>query len=315
MGANILYLRFMLLLSSTSSCLWLIAWSSLLTGRAALDQCSADNKQCSSNDLKSTQLRIKKVDRRSELSLHAYIREYEAKFIPVVITDYSQHIIDAHGLSLKTIRRLCGDKGLTPYMYNATSTEWAKMEKMDSMFVHEYLTYFQQESKSPRSEEHLYMFDWVLLKKCPELGRTLTIPKYVVRDFQKAILSNDVFERSLEDAPWPSLFMSPSALRGSGLHVDGGYSSFWMYLSRGKKRWRIAKSKHIKHLGPHYAPDRVTPHLQADLFEPDFAKFPGLAHAEIWEADIGPGDLIIVPSGSAHQVQNLAPSVASQETM
>jgi len=172
--------------------------------------------------------------------------------------------------------------------------------------------YFKREAKSPRSSIPLYMFDWVLLNNCPELGQTLTIPKYVVRDAQKLLLSDDglraITLKAEAGASWPSLFMSPSSLQGSGLHVDGGNSSFWMLLARGRKRWRIVDAKDVKYLGPREIHDAIR--LGADLFEPDFHEFPGLAQIDIWEADMRPGDLIIVPGGSAHQVQNLAPSLA-----
>lgn len=275
----------------------------------AWNQCQAGEAQCK-DDVERAQIKIHQVERRSKLPLNKYIREYEAKYLPVVITDYSRHIIDREGASMKQIKRLCGKKKFTPHVYNPNSTAWAKMDKMEEMTVKEFLKYYVQEVKSPSSSNPLYMLDWTLLNNCPELGETITIPKYVVRDAQKLLLSEHKMLYDLSDTPWPSLFMSPSTLHGSGLHVDGGNSSFWMYLAYGRKRWRIVGAEHVKHLGLQVLAEQTTPYLEADLFEPDFLRFPGLAEANIWEADLRPGDLIIVPSGCAHQVQNLAPSIA-----
>jgi len=47
-----------------------------------------------------------------------------------------------------------------------------------------------------------------------------------------------------------------------------------------------------------------------DAMEPDYAKFPNLAHATRYIAEIGPGDVVFVPAGSAHQVNNLEACIA-----
>jgi len=47
-----------------------------------------------------------------------------------------------------------------------------------------------------------------------------------------------------------------------------------------------------------------------DVLNPDYQQFPLLRYAKRYEAELSAGDVIFVPAGAAHQVENLADSVA-----
>jgi len=119
-------------------------------------------------------------------------------------------------------------------------------------------------------------------------------------------------------AAWPSLFVSPRAARGSGTHVDFGRTHFWMAVLAGRKRWRVVHRADAAALYPAVALTGGEPVFGveiADLVPQRGAargarlgrlleRFPAAGAVTVMEASVGPGEVIVVPQGSPHQVSN-----------
>lgn len=166
------------------------------------------------------------------------------------------------------------------------------------------------------------VFDWALRHKgegegCAALLRGLQIPSY----FGGTILSGF----------GPSLFVQPNGTR-CGLHFDRGATHFWQYVWTGRKHWRIFKPVDYPRLFEPHAWRRAffRDVRCAGLFGPaaeeaagcadGFGTAPpdafddaalerlagrGVAPLEVFDATLGPSDLLFVPAGAPHQVANV----------
>ena len=97
------------------------------------------------------------------------------------------------------------------------------------------------------------------------------------------------------------LFCIPICQAGtnSGLHIDAFASHFWMYLISGEKKWTF------------YPPD-AEGHLQPmfyDSMDPVF-KATDVDNVPSYCVHLKPGQLLFVPGGSPHKVDNVKDSVA-----
>ena len=106
---------------------------------------------------------------------------------------------------------------------------------------------------------------------------------------------------------WPSLFYGANGTE-SALHVDNFNSNFIMWLVNGTKRWRVYERSGLNTvLMYRYGmtdwgkPDENP----VDVFRVDADTYPLMTRARGWETIQGPGELVFIPGGSPHAVQNL----------
>jgi len=121
-----------------------------------------------------------------------------------------------------------------------------------------------------------------------------TVPRYFAGDyFQRAAF--DGYQHA-----WPSLFIGSSDTQ-SAMHVDSGGTNFWLHLLSGQKEWRFYSKDDMVNLYP----NPVKYSFEADVFEPDFEKFPLLKYAQQYVGVQHAGELIFIPGGNPHGVRNL----------
>ena len=161
----------------------------------------------------------------------------------------------------------------------------------------------EKEKKRSTVANLRYLFDWSLPLYAPELATELTIPIYFANDMLRKTPPGAMYQDS-----WPSLFIAPAGLR-SELHIDTFGSNFWMALFRGRKRWVFFRKEETHLLYPTYV-HGLDPVFQVDLKNPDLKAHPLLALAQPIECVLEAGELIFVPNGCAHWVENIETSVA-----
>ena len=113
----------------------------------------------------------------------------------------------------------------------------------------------------------------------------------------------DYFQRVFPNGyqhTWPSLFIGAKGTQ-SDMHTDSGGTNFWLYLLSGKKEWRFYAQDDAVNL--YQIPE--TPKYAVDPFEPDLSKYPLVARAKMYSTTQLPGDLVFIPGGCPHAVQNL----------
>ena len=121
-------------------------------------------------------------------------------------------------------------------------------------------------------------------------------------DFQLPEYWSDDWLLQVPEALRPNLlwlFIGPPGT-GFPLHLDVGHTAAWNVQLQGRKAWFAVHpgSSHCLYDG------------EADLFLPDFERFPLLREVRAWQGILEPGEAIYLPSLCWHQTQILEISVA-----
>eukprot|EP00656_Telonema_subtile_P035014 TRINITY_DN39037_c0_g1_i2.p1 TRINITY_DN39037_c0_g1~~TRINITY_DN39037_c0_g1_i2.p1 ORF type:complete len:392 (+),score=94.92 TRINITY_DN39037_c0_g1_i2:207-1382(+) len=279
----------------SSRCEWKIELARVTRQKDALDLASAVSNsthvppvqqvvRCSAKDLSSAE----------------FIARFASKGVPVVITDSSPG--NAQQLSLDHLKIALNTKTVRPKHTCKDSVCWARLEDGAPVQMGDFLNSIQNDSSDAG-----YLHDWSLPQNAPDVLSELSIPKYFAADWLQRVVNDSMYRDS-----WPSLFVGPAGSR-SELHVDGFGSNFWMKMFQGRKRWVLFDQRDVHWLEPSYHEGSLDPvfgvcaeHLEAREPTPHTT----LRYAQRYECELHPGELLFVPAGTPHFVQNLEASVA-----
>jgi hypothetical protein len=274
----------------------------------------------------------------SELSYAKFHDEFAMTQTPVIITGVVEQMT-AHPWTMERVADVAGERTVTVKKLVRGSVEWARLEEAETTtvadFVHSVLAAegtrcgsvggssgrsgvcggptgtAQHRLQQEREGERRYLFDWSLPLYAPELAAELTIPKY----FSGDLLQRTELGSKYRDS-WPSLFVAPAGLV-SELHVDTFGSNFWMALFSGRKRWTFFDRSDVPLLYPSYA-HATDPTFDVELGDGsserpghyNLDRHPLLALTEPLSCVLEAGELLFVPHGSPHRVENLTASLA-----
>ena len=172
----------------------------------------------------------------------------------------------------------------------------------------------EQFSILSRRIDTLYLHDYSLPGHCDLLLYNETIYDQKQKfQIPSVIASYDLFQRlplsSYADS-WPSLFVGKKG-SNSKLHIDSGATGFFMYLIEGRKRWMVYSRDERVHLYERIDDYSVYPDVLGmgkDDLSDEFLtrRFPLLHRAEsAYEIIQEPGQLVYIPPGCPHAVENL----------
>ena len=253
------------------------------------------------------------MPRRSALSFSVteFIEEFAMKGRPVVITDTDMIPRDvwADGGGLESF---CGDG--RSYFHGKqedgdreeSGANWGSLKIIEEqMTVREFLATY----RTNETRRKYYLFDSSMDGLCDRdsLARHIRIPKYFagewLRRIPPTVLSQEIWSQNNH---WPSLFLG-SGDTESGIHVDNFNSNFLMYLVEGKKHWKVFERSGATnvYLYRYFMSDFGLPGKPPlDVFRLNTTMYPLAARARGWEVIQKPGDLVYIPGGSPHAVQN-----------
>ncbi|CAE7802664.1 Jmjd6, partial [Symbiodinium necroappetens] len=211
------------------------------------------------------------------------------------------------------LREILGQRRVPIRRCEEASANWAALEFVSAVpfsdFYDEHvLPYLAEGVLAPRDSPQL--FDHSIWQHCEDtrIGRELLMPSQV---FPRDLYTSASAEvHPVTGSAGPTLFLAPQGT-GSSLHVDTLQTHFWMMLCHGQKRWRLVSAEDLCLLRPLYLTD-LNPVFPRDLDAlkeeaPEEAPEAVLAVSEVL---LEPGDLLFVPAGWPHQVENLKTSVA-----
>ena len=144
-----------------------------------------------------------------------------------------------------------------------------------------------------------YLLGWDAFRRHPELFEDIQPPPYFVADWVLTLDSTmrEIFERTSGREYW-SIYVGPEGAL-SPLHVDYWQTHAYLAQIRGRKRVIMFSPEDSNCLY----------HGQVDPEQPDFQTFPLLEQATAYECEIGPGDMLFIPSNWWHHVQTIEKSI------
>jgi histone arginine demethylase JMJD6 len=231
-------------------------------------------------------VRYPEIDRRAGLSRDEFRREYLYPGKPVVITDAIDNWKARSAWTLDYFRTRYGATEVTVYRLDGERYQPNAKETLS-------LSVFIDKVKNFDFDKYPYYVrdDWRLFTIHNELLTDYEVPSYFF-DWFKLL-------PPMMRLVYPRIFIGP---RGAitPLHLDIWATHAWLAQLVGRKRW-ILFSPEQRELLYEY---RVQPH------KPDLKRFPLFAKTRPVECTIGPGDLIFVPSGWAHEVTSLDATIS-----
>jgi hypothetical protein len=203
------------------------------------------------------------------------------------------------------------------------------------MSLSEYIDYVVAESAKPRNprKDYSHMADYILPLKikemplqaaCQEMYDDLVVPKYFSGrklnppPEQDAAESGGRSDRCAYPSlhPQPILYIAPAYSRAYPVHVHGKMDENMLLLLDGTKHFvhwyydqRMALRKLVTQAKTDSGPigDEI---YMAEGINYDFGAQPTVAGTEGWEAFMRRGDMLYLPCGSAHQVENMEATLA-----
>jgi len=229
---------------------------------------------------------LRQVDRRDRLSVREFRREYLYRNRPVVITNVIEQWKARSLWTLDFFRAHYGATSVTLSRYEGAhyrvrAVETASLRSfIDAVEGNDFTTY-----------PYYVRDDWRIFVSHKELLEDYAVPEYFFDWY--------AFVPSFMKLVYPRIFIGP---RGAitPLHMDIWETHAWLAQLVGRKRWLL------------FPPDQrpLLYDYQVQPCQADLEKFPLFRKASPLECTIGPGDVIFVPSGWAHEVISLDATIS-----
>lgn len=242
-------------------------------------------------DLMRLPMCIGGVDRRHKLSVEEFREQYERPNRPVLITGIIDHWRARESWKLDNFVPRYAD---VPFKTNGRSTNGRRFR----MKLFDFMSY----CAGWNGEKPLYIFDKKIFQGHPELLEDYEVPPHFRED-----LFEEMSEEDRPDYRW--ILIGPNG-SGSPLHTDPHNSSAWNAVIEGCKRVTF------------YPPEVIPPGVDEELIHSDYYAsddtmdwyrntLPHLGRDERpFEVLVFPGEVLFIPSGWWHTVQNIGHTIA-----
>lgn len=225
----------------------------------------------------------------SELSVAAFRRDRIARVNPLIITGLAPYLAPG-GLGLDLLREVLSPFASVPVL-----------EPCSKETLYETREFFERLRKG----ESLYLCDVSIDRHVPVLAQHVRAPRYFLHCFSRRTrLPNPAADHT------PSLFVG-AAGTGSSLHIDQFCSHFWMFLAEGQKKWTAFHRDDAGFLTPTFDRSAFMPRfLDLKTLEADIRTRDEMLQARRVDFVLQAGEVLFVPQGTPHEVQNLTETVA-----
>lgn len=280
------------------------------------------------------------VDRRSrhDLSYEEYLEKYVRLKKPIVITGYDD--MEMFQINSTVLQKHCGNVLVRFDEYieeNALALSCEQQAELDCRLLaksmgplDEFLNmikqpktlteYFKYMENVPSSNAHvgagrdimhyalgpLYVHDIDFQNLCPSLMSALKLPKYFAHDFlqcEAGVLLKDV-----------QVFLGPAGSTAYPLHLNEYDVAFWQAQLWGHKAWALVPREWCGPDGkepcvdqtPLLNPMHHSEHLyNTNVLHADLKRDPDLTRVQGYHTILGAGEILYVPEGTLHQVENV----------
>lgn len=251
------------------------------------------------------------IERKSGLSRESFVHDHlDGSGAPVIITDGITRWPALRKWTFEYFRSVYGsDLVAAPF---GLGGDLAKLTKL-----HSYIDYLDNpEGELPgfwidgktgkplrATPTHItspaYLLGWDAFRAHPELRDDIQPPPHFVADWVLALNSTlrDVFEKASGREYW-SIYIGPRGAL-SPLHVDYWQTHAYLAQIQGRKRAILFSPDDAKFLYDG----------QVDPENPDFERFELFDQATAHECEIGPGEMLFIPSNWWHCVRSIGKSI------
>jgi len=249
----------------------------------------------------------------TNLSVHEFTERFLVPGLPCILRGSS---VVPRWAPAELVDRL-GTRPVPTRRCNASSVAWAQLEFSGSMPFNKFVDAHVKnandaDSNNAMANDRPQVFDYSIWQHCSEvLGDEIIMPRWFGIDLYTHASCR---VHPVTGSAAPTLFVAAGGT-SSGLHVDFLQTHFWMGLCHGRKRWRLVPREDLALLYPQYLTD-LNPSFPFDLDAAmkeeslQNSAYPAMKLLRLYEAVLEAGDIIFVPRGWPHQVENLATSVA-----
>jgi len=244
------------------------------------------------------QLRVKPIEHVpiAELPSRRFVSEFSTQK-PVIVTGAWPE----KGWHARDVATRCAEAQIKVFKHDDSSKEWARKVQVGEVSLGDYHRDYFEPAPSKRPSPLLYGFELPIKEQCPEILEQMYLPP---------IFNEDAFHliTNKSGLGWPSLLFGPAGSE-TGIHIDTHRLPFWIAVvgEPGKVLKRFRLFSHNDHVLLKYGKPTGENnfHFDFDPWKPNFGKFPALAEVEAYEVEMVSGDMLYIPGGSPHAVQNL----------
>jgi len=229
----------------------------------------------------------------------------------------------AFGWTRLQLMQLCGDSEFEAWYYKLHGETWGGLahggphnvrwfleHMMGGQRCHNSSSPFSGSSKEvceeiiiprARTGEKLFLHEQAVCSLCPKLAQDFNLLSYWSTNHLHAVAPDPQCKISPMAESFPALSIAPNQT-GVGLRQAHHGAATWLAVTHGTKRVRLYAPRDAHHL---HASDCSSPgstkfnmckSVKVDAFDPDHAIFPRFSQLEAWETDLGPGDVLWIPS-------------------
>jgi len=234
------------------------------------------------------------IDRRSDLTVEEFDREYQRPQRPVILTGLTGDWTALRDWSLSVLSARFGQHEVP------VSRCFGEKRKMR---LGEYIERMHELAAAQPGHPPLYMEGWYYLPNAPEIAGEYRVPPH---------FSKDLYEERWFPFPIkPRLHAILVGPRGAftKLHFDLGASHSWNAQVVGRKRWLLVSPDQMRNcymdtrqVGGYYP--------GTEIQAPDLERYPLLARVKYRTGIVHPGEMIFFPSLWLHVVLSLDDSIS-----
>ena len=232
----------------------------------------------------------------SELSVVEMRTQYVDRGRPVIVTGLGDALTAGCADPWVLLRDRFGHKTVAVYQQSEASARGNTLGEPHLMQLDSFLDLL-----AAGDAQGMYLYDTPLASKLPELLEHWRVPRYFSHCFLQKTRLPHAYLRS-----WPTAFVGARGTT-SPVHVDRWHSHFWMVQVAGRKRWTIWPESDMPLLRPSWARGTLDPEFPAFG---ELLQCPDAGLTRPVEAVVEAGEVLFVPGGCPHRVENLAESIS-----
>mmetsp|Transcript_52484 Transcript_52484/g.125420 ORF Transcript_52484/g.125420 Transcript_52484/m.125420 type:complete len:619 (+) Transcript_52484:89-1945(+) len=227
----------------------------------------------------------------TELSVSTFRREYIPQRRPVIITGMSSVLTSKESMEF-AVEFL---QGAIPH----------DMDVPVKFSGHVQQTQIADFFARLRSAEDVYLADVSIPNYFPWLLQHIKVPTVFLHCF-----SHRTRQKNFAANNTPSLFIGAKGTL-THLHIDQLATNFWMFLAEGRKKWTCFHPDDTALLSPEWDQEEEIPRFRyLRELEADATTAESLHQARRLEFVLEEGEVLFIPSGTPHEVENVEASCA-----